>query len=41
MSSIVAVLGIGGSIMGFGYVDSLAALAVGGMVLKMGVETAI
>ena len=41
MSSCAAVLGIGGSLAGFACVDALAALTVGGMVLKLGVETAI
>ena len=41
MSSIAAVLGIGGSLAGFACVDALAALTVGGMVLKLGIETAI
>lgn len=40
LSSVAATVGIGGSIAGFGCFDPLAALIVGGMVLKMGFETA-
>lgn len=39
MSSIAAFFGIGGAIAGFRSLDSLAALVVGGMVMRLGLET--
>lgn len=41
MSSVAAILGIGGSIAGFACVDSVAAVLVGGMVLRVAFETAV
>ena len=38
-SSIAAVLGIGGAMCGFSALDPLAAVVVGGMVVKLGAET--
>lgn len=38
LSSVAAIVGVGGAMLGFGRVDLLAALMVGGMVLSMGLE---
>jgi len=40
LSSVAAIGGVGGAMLGFGCVDLLAALMVGGMVLSMGLEVA-
>ena len=39
MSSIAALVGIGGAIAGFCSLDSPAALVVGGIVMRLGLET--
>ncbi|KAI4996191.1 hypothetical protein ZWY2020_046782 [Hordeum vulgare] len=39
ISSVVALIGVGGSIVGLPYLDPLAGLVVSGMILKAGVET--
>jgi divalent metal cation (Fe/Co/Zn/Cd) transporter len=39
ISSVVALLGVGGSILGVPYLDPLAGLVVSGMILKAGVHT--
>lgn len=38
LSSIAAIVGVGGALLGFGCIDLLGALAVGGMVLHMGIQ---
>jgi cation diffusion facilitator family transporter len=38
ISSLVVVVGIGGALFGFGYLDSIAALVVAAMVIKVGAE---
>ena len=40
MSSVAAALGTAGSLAGLQLVDPLAALVVGGMVVRLGIETA-
>ncbi|KAK2649383.1 hypothetical protein Ddye_016872 [Dipteronia dyeriana] len=39
ISSVVALIGVGGSILGVGFLDPLAGLVVSGMILKVGLET--
>ncbi|KAK0582396.1 hypothetical protein LWI29_025154 [Acer saccharum] len=39
ISSVVALIGVGGSILGVGFLDPLAGLVVSGMILKIGLET--
>jgi cation diffusion facilitator family transporter len=40
VSSLVVVVGIGGALIGFGYLDSLAAIVVAALIVKIGVEFA-
>jgi len=38
LSSLIVAAGIGGSLLGFGYLDAIAAIAVAAMVIKVGIE---
>ncbi len=38
LSSVVVIIGVGGAQLGFGYLDAIAALVVGAMIVKIGVE---
>jgi len=38
LSSLIVAAGIGGSLLGFGYLDAIAAIAVAAMIIKVGIE---